>query len=410
MHPLQEQAYLLGRQLAFEKVATSRWREAIRSGEVGEDTANKIRQGMKFNPYDWENRLARGAQKMTENAGFKAFQAESLEKSEDTFGTMLKRMWDERSWAPMRQAVRKNEAYAASLNGRMGGFMVPEDREIFLSEHPGAGRGMEAMHEAHEARIAGKSKPTSWSSRALKLIRGTHGDDGYQQVLPYDWSLNLAKERVPVGATRAETLRALRNVGRVSQNHMSAELPIQDIREMRMFGRGGTEPQADAEKLLKARNASGEMHAVTEASKNVTGQGGYLPRRNIRSITKEMTRRNEEKLMAPYIPDLDWVRHPADVSLYPRPTIEVHGGPQGVMFPGSGKPKPVLPNKTMFEILTERALEAAGISKEEIAELQRNAMVASKSVPKAVVSQELFPKGIDKLKQMARKAMRRVHV
>jgi len=297
MHTLQEQAYLFGRQLAFEKAATSRWREAIRSGEVSEDAANKIRQGVGFNPIAQDARLLTGAKRWANRSGFDVV----TEAPEVSFGQLLRG-----NLTPARRNIASTMAHAGTGGGA---FVIPQHRELYLGA-PGYGQGMVAMHEAREAAKARKFAPEQgFRGRRILEDRPTRT----YNLIPHNAEevLNAAKAGIYAGASPDEVLKRAKRLSIPTTSHMDASLPVHDIREARLMGVDraaenlgitGKTPREGAAGLWGVRQESGEAQEAYEASRKMTGRAGYLPRHRVKAIAAEMRRVNQARIEAPYKP------------------------------------------------------------------------------------------------------------
>ncbi len=212
-------AYMIG-----VKLATSRWREAIRSGEVSPVVRETIKRRMDFDPKEWGRRLESGAKSRAKALGF-GFMEHPPREALPTFQQMGRVGGD--------QAVR----YAHAAVGGGGLTLTDPHKEIHLirgGRHgvPSPAFPIVAAHEAEEAALSSR-RPSS-----TKYM-----------------------------------------------GHLGPKPVLSDLREARLLGGEGHEL------MYGLRSSTGELEEARRASKSVTGKEGFIPKKRVAQIAREMLAR-----------------------------------------------------------------------------------------------------------------------
>ena len=283
------------------KLATSRWREAIRSGELPYASAEKLKARMGVDPSAWADKLTAGAQQRAKNLGyrFNTYEPQSL-------GQIV------------RKNILKPKALGSELTGRGlsmvggGGVTVPKWKRIDLL-HPTQGKSpfypepvrlksapkqllaLLGQHESQEAATAA-ARP---GLRYTPLSREGFEDLGptYRGLSEYNNGVADVFKMSP--ATRAARQSAmLGNVGAFSGAHLGAMPPLTDIREARMLS-----PTVQRQ-WAHVRARTGELQNMLKATnydkmqfvRGIPGGMPYLPRKQLPAIARRMERAGVEDL------------------------------------------------------------------------------------------------------------------
>lgn len=290
-------AYQLG-----VKLAISRWREAIRSGEVSPGAAATIKQQVGFDPKDWGQRLRRGAAAKAKSLGY----TYSEHTPRSILGDVVKSV-RQRSTTPIAE-----RAMGLSM-GLMGGGGMANPAMERIDIVPGVGPAkrmgpLVGVHEATEAQFAkrfGDVEEAVFSGkdpryklipeRRTKLLKRLSG--AAKEIVP---SVETALGGTPIGRQSIErNLHKLLTQGMTeemggqfpkvySSMHMDPELVVRDIREGRLLG-------GKAQKAVETlRGRTGELIELEQAARHIAGQqpGGYLPEKSVREIAKRMRAQN----------------------------------------------------------------------------------------------------------------------
>jgi len=337
----------------FDKFATSRWREAIRSGEVGQGTADVLRERMKFDPQRHGEGVLRGAENRATRAGYEFGYHRPWEDLKAGVKKIPGAIRGGTTGELLRSAGEKARGTLLGFGGG-GGLTHPGLEQIHTVESPHAvmmkgtkGQtlrnlgALTAAHEGTEAQLA-KAKGFTGAMGISELAGQGAPDPRYKQVGP--GAARTARRYTNVGEV-AEAVRAAAGAapdptagrgaiqkyiargylpikGITTSMHMGALPPIQDIREARMFG-GGT-----LERVKGLREMTGEMGTMGRAASNVArrkallragvrepiGRGETaldrigrimgqqpdprLPRRHVGAIAREMENLNRARLEA----------------------------------------------------------------------------------------------------------------
>ena len=326
--------YDIGVELALEKLATSRWREAIRSGEISPWDADELKERMGFDPERHAKRMMHGARQRAAAHGYK-FYEHTPKAYKGELGRLVQstaRGFREKGLRGAGRAVQQwapgfGERALGLLTGVMGGGggANPALQRIDLVPGMVATKGgtmpIVAGHEAGEAaemrryqrpmdrwyrqitgrpdiqrglaRLTGGAAEIGEQVGRLFGKSGIGGDIRYniREMLQKGWDPAVLNPDMPEGA-----LRQFVPYAHTSQ-HASAMPPIQDIREGRLLGGKG---QRTMEAL---RRATGEYDTMLMASvegaprvqaARAMGEGSALrlPRHRLRQIANAMERLN----------------------------------------------------------------------------------------------------------------------
>lgn len=309
MHTLQEQAYQFGRQLAFEKAATSRWREAIRSGELSPSQSEILKDRMGVTPGAWAEKLTRGAQLQAEHLG--------LPFNTHTPGSVGKGLLQgayKRDPRLLQNAALGLQAFGSGggMGSAVGGvnlFDVPLEigmpaTEIFNDPMRKEIRALKAGHEGREigqetrrfdlrpkkvaptagTRIEKRIRPSLMTLQDPKKAIKMHGPAlsgvrrGSENLLR---SLGVSKKDSDFMWQHVSQPKILQQSSILSGSHSSAHPLFWDIRESRMLS---PETRLAWEKF---REQTGELGRVRAAAGQQGARGPVqLPRKQLGRIRK----------------------------------------------------------------------------------------------------------------------------
>jgi len=293
----------------LSKISTSRWREAIRSGEVGPETADTIRQRMGFNSEEFGQRMIEGAKKRAKNLGVGYF-----EHTPKAYWNDILQGIKTKNWRPLGERA---QGFPTAIMGGGGGYNPSYDRIDLMPGQKATGKGMMPMVSQHEGTEAAIGKPLfkrenlaalrhsyrqipAASENRLSKIFGfgremLHGRPGIQKAYT-EGIHNVVRGGLPLSVFQPmlpDTVR-MPFPGIHTSQHMSARLPIQDLREANLLGGQG------AKGMRGLREMTGEAADVHEVAKlqwmeNLAKPGrnkghpyGSIPRGQVGNIARGM--------------------------------------------------------------------------------------------------------------------------
>ena len=315
MHTLQEQAYLFGRQLAFEKAATSRWREAIRSGELSPSQSEILKDRMGVTPAAWSEKLTRGAQLQAEHL--------NLPFNTHTPGSIVKGyLQGIRKKDPelLQRSVAGLQTYGmgGGSGNAVGGINLTNmpleigmpATEIFNAPMKKEIRALKAGHEGREIGQETRrfhlrpKKVTSTEGKAIEATapkpqrireglmtlrdpkkaiqtQGSQLSGSRRGIQNLFRSMGTKQKDVDFMWKHVAQPKTLQQSGLLSGNHSSAHPLLWDIRESRMLS---PETRLAWEKF---RDQTGELERVRAAAGQQGTRGPvHLPRKQLGNIRK----------------------------------------------------------------------------------------------------------------------------
>jgi len=247
----------------MKKQSTSRWREAVRSGEVSPQAGQRVMKSLGYTPQEWARRLGQGAARLAESQGY---------------------------------TVERNPKFTS----RMQGMTEIPTKKITIGTTPleNARQAQTLHHEAREAQESarllkqirtaggrvslekgvGYVKIPPEIRRVLKPIVGTAG--GIVEKLSPSIATDLRQEvfdRLAIGESPLVS-------NLYTTSHTNPTLPINDIRESRLL------PEYARKEMEKMRNVTGEsLDMATAAGHPETPINKLrLPRHQVRSMAQRI--------------------------------------------------------------------------------------------------------------------------
>ena len=268
---------------------------------------------MEFDPKEWGGKLQAGAEQRAQNLGYKYFEHTPrayLGEAKKLFGAARSGGLEGLKGALPALGERALGLPMAMMGG--GGGANPALKRIDLVPGMKATRGgtmpIVGTHEALEAAEATRTgfgdttMENAYRQIPAKKAKGLGRLSGALREIPAEIAETIhpgagrhARKNVPVAIRDAlqsgmehPQIPGIRMAvpGVHTSQHVSARLPISDIREGRLLG-------GKAQKTMEAlRESTGEMSELTSASKKITGKAGYLPRKMVPQIAEQMTHQN----------------------------------------------------------------------------------------------------------------------
>lgn len=301
MNTYLERAHEIGRQYAI-KEATSRWREAIRSGELHPETAETLKTRMGVTPEGWSQKLMDASRTMTERAGLPYYV-----HSEASVKGAIRRLFQKDPKAALELGGAALTTAAGPVTHPILGVNIPDYQNPKLDrlgriagvtslQDRKSLQALAAGHEGYEAlgmTRGGKQKTLQeigqriQSKGMFNVLRSpeaasrTPGLSGMEHLI----RRTAGGFGAEIPEQVFEQTRPLMAGKQLSGKHISAQPPLWDVRESRMF------PQELQQKWKNVRTGTGEIDRMQRAGAQVNQYGvTQLPRKSLPQIGRSMER------------------------------------------------------------------------------------------------------------------------
>ena len=276
------------------KLATSRWHEAIRSGEVSPQAAETMRKGMGFDPKAHGRGLERGARRIAQREGYTLYKHTPQRYAQQAWKALRGADWSKgpikaiqgANWEPL--ATRAPGLAIAKMMG--GAATLPDANRIdIMGGQIATKKGLlpaVTMHEAVESQLANKPgarmlrqpKP-DYLSTLRKAAPGVSFAEGVGTGMgkPLDLRKEILKGVEGVMSEKPQMAALF-----TSSAHMGGEAPLTDLREARLLGK---KPLKHIEKI---RRMTGELPVMEEAAGQMGRGGALIPRKQMPQIAQRM--------------------------------------------------------------------------------------------------------------------------
>lgn len=281
----------------LEKLATSRWREALRSGEVLGDEAERLKHRMGVDPVREAAGLDRGTKNILERQGYELKNMSATDTA--------KRMWARRKDLPLGVNLKSeyNTAAGSILGG--GGATIPDAFEVAVQPQV-LRRKMKTLG----GDAAKGMKPTDWKQlqslltrhegdEVLQASKVRPGDPGYRLLNPDQQFQSKLLNKGPsarlgllaTGGNPADNLSAnaaadsviATTPGSQSGMHRSPEVILNERRNQRMLS------PATQDLMSRVRDTTGENVHMRKAIQDAGLPEGRIPKGQLRSLSDNMS-------------------------------------------------------------------------------------------------------------------------
>ena len=288
----------------MKKLSTSRWREATRSGEVSPEAGQRVMRSLGITPEEWARRLGQGAGQLAARHGYEVITIPTaslgtrglIETSED--------IGRQAAENPIAALKRYRQFLEAKSGG--GGITHSGRKQIVLLEpkkYP-LDNALSKHHEAREAQrmerlnrllesrgvplrtALGYNRAAFVPEAETKILARTVGGffEGYSPKKETAFRTELAKRLIAGKALKTP-------YSGYTTQHVDPTLPIQDIRESRLF------PKDVRQRWANKRTETGELQDIAKAIeyKGPHPERMNLPRKQIENIARRIQKQQWER-------------------------------------------------------------------------------------------------------------------
>lgn len=284
---MDKQAYQFGARLALEKLGTSRWREALRSGEIQGEAADRMRAAHQFDPQRFARGAERGLREVARKAGAPVGYYQNNWDALRQAGAAIRHR-DLRGLAEVGldqlTGRQLGGAGAYPVGGRWRVTVLPERTAKTMGSRAPGSLASTLHHERAELEGVRRMEAGK-AGRKLLVINPQAGDLPSVKPARVAAGLFSGLSGKPFNAhtlpEQVQQLMLQQMPGSLSGAHMSARPLLEDLREARLFG-GGSQQMNE---LLRLR--TGERPVLERAASRVTGNPEYFPRKRLGQIARQ---------------------------------------------------------------------------------------------------------------------------